>query len=119
MEATLASTGVNVTLTVVDNGSDPAPAVPDDPRVRVIRNPVNRGVRARNQGVRPHGGEYVAFVDSDACVHPDTLAILVAALEANGDAALAAPVFDGQTPEESAGAAPTFTRKLARLIGAT
>jgi GT2 family glycosyltransferase len=119
IEATLASTGVAVTLTVVDNGSDPAPAVPDDQRVRVIRNATNRGVRARNQGVGPNGSAYVAFVDSDACVHQETLATLAAALEANPDAALAAPVFDGQAPEESAGLAPTLTRKLARLVGAT
>lgn len=119
MEATLASAGVNVTLTVVDNGSDPAPTVPADPRVRLIRNPTNRGVRARNQGVQPTGAEYVAFVDSDACVHQDTLATLAAALQANPGAALAAPVFDGQAPEESAGAAPTLTRKLSRLAGVT
>jgi GT2 family glycosyltransferase len=117
--ATLASLGVEVTLTVVDNGSDPAPVLPDDVRVRVIRNATNRGVRARNQGVGPDGPAYVAIVDSDACVHPDTLATLVAALEAHPDAALAAPIFDGQAPEESAGSAPTLTRKLARLAGAT
>ena len=93
--------------------------MPDDPRLRVIRNSRNRGVRARNQGVRATGCEYVAFVDSDACVHADTLAILIGALEANPDAALAVPVFDGQAPEESAGAAPTLGRKLARLAGTT
>lgn len=119
MAATLASTGVEVRLIVVDNGSDRPPCVPDDPRIRVIRNATNRGVRARNQGVRPAGSAHVAFVDSDAFVHPDTLATLVAALEANPDAALAAPVFDGQAPEESAGKAPTLGRKLARLAGIT
>ena len=119
IEATLASEGVAVGLTVVDNGSDPPAAVPNDQRVRVIRNPTNRGVRARNQGVDPGGSTCVAFVDSDAIVHPETLATLVAALEANPDAALAAPVFDGQAPEESAGAAPTVGRKLARLAGLT
>jgi GT2 family glycosyltransferase len=119
LAATLASTGVDLTLTVVDNGSDPAPVMPDDPRVRVIRNATNRGVRARNQGVEPDGAAYVAFVDSDACVHPDTLATLVRVLEEHADVALAAPVFDGQAPEESAGAAPTLGRKLARLAGVT
>lgn len=117
--ATLASTGVEVTVTVVDNASDPAATVPTDPRVRFIRNPTNRGVRARNQGVTKGDGPYLAFVDSDARVHPDTLALLWAALDANPDAAVAAPVFDGQAPEESAGSAPTLARKLARLAGLT
>jgi GT2 family glycosyltransferase len=93
--------------------------VPDDPRIRVIRNATNRGVRARNQGVDADGCEYVAFVDSDACVHADTLLKLIEALEANPDAALAAPVFDGQRPEESAGRAPTLGRKIRRLCGLT
>jgi GT2 family glycosyltransferase len=119
MAATLASTGVDVALIVVDNGSDPTPAMPDDARVRLIRNRTNRGVRARNQGVEPEGSHYVAFVDSDACVYPETLATLITCLEANPDAALAVPVFDGQAPEESAGVAPTLGRKLARLAGLT
>ncbi|MGH9068566.1 MAG: glycosyltransferase family 2 protein [Acidimicrobiales bacterium] len=119
VEATLASTGVEVTLTIVDNCSDPSPVAPPDPRVRVIRNITNRGVRARNQGVRVGSSDFVAFVDSDACVHPDTLATLVATLQTNPDAALAAPVFDGQAPDRSAGAAPTLTRKLCRLVGLT
>ena len=117
--ATLASARVDVSLIVVDNGSDPPPSVPDEPRVRLIRNAVNRGVRARNQGVAQEGSPYVAIVDSDACVHPETLATLVEVLESHHDAALAAPVFHGQTPEESAGAAPTLSRKLARLAGVT
>lgn len=119
MAATLASRGIDVRLVVVDNGSDPKPELPDDQRVRLIRNATNRGVRARNQGVGPKGSHYVAFVDSDACVHPETLATLISCLEANPDAALAVPVFDGQDPEESAGVAPTLGRKLARLAGLT
>lgn len=119
IDATLSSTGVTVSLTVVDNASDPPASVPDDARVDVIRNTTNRGVRARNQGVGTTGCEYVAFVDSDACVHRDTLATLVAALAANPNAALAAPVFDGQAANESAGTAPTVARKVARIVGAT
>jgi GT2 family glycosyltransferase len=119
LDSTLSSEGVAVRITVVDNGSEPPAAVPDDPRIRLIRNATNRGVRARNQGVDPEGSEYVAFVDSDACVHADTLLRLVEALEKNPDAALAAPVFDGQSPEESAGCAPTLGRKIARLLGMT
>lgn len=119
LAATLASVGIDVRLTIVDNGSEPPPVVPRDERVAMIRNSTNRGVRARNQGVERSGVPFVAFVDSDACVHPETLRILVDALEANPAVALAVPVFDNQEPEESAGRAPTLSRKLFRLAGLT
>lgn len=116
---TLSSEGLDLRVIVVDNGSMVAPLVPEDGRVRVLRNLLNRGVRARNQGVAPVGSEYVAFVDSDACVHPDTLSKLASVLDQNPDVGIAVPVFDGQAPEESAGSAPTFGRKLVRLVGLT
>ena len=48
----LMSEGVDIEVVVVDNGSD-LPVSMVDPRVRVLRNEVNRGVApARNQGVR-------------------------------------------------------------------
>lgn len=117
--STLASEGVAVTITVVDNGSAPPAVVPADPRITLVRNEMNRGVRARNQGVAVGAAPIAVFVDSDVRVLPDTLARLTAAVEAAPDIALAAPVFVDQAPEASAGAAPGLGRKLARVAGLT
>jgi GT2 family glycosyltransferase len=84
----LASEGVEVASVVVDNGSAPPAVAPDDSRVRVIRNAENRGVRARNQGTAAGVADYVAFVDSDVRLRPDTLAVLAGVLDAHPDVAL-------------------------------
>jgi glycosyltransferase involved in cell wall biosynthesis len=57
-------------VVVVDDGSDPAFAIPDDlardPRVRLVRQARNAGAAAaRNRGVREASGEWIAFLDSD------------------------------------------------------
>ncbi|RMH83801.1 MAG: hypothetical protein D6683_02105, partial [Actinomyces sp.] len=70
-----------------------------------------------NQGVAAGHAPYVALLDSDARLHPDTLVRLVAALTPG--VGLAAPVFDDQAPEASAGRAPGLTRKVARVLGLT
>ncbi len=45
-----------------------------DPRVRIIHHTVNRGLAgARNTGVRQAQGEFLAFLDSDDCWHPEKL----------------------------------------------
>ncbi len=117
LQSVLASRDVDVEVVVVDNGSDPPAAAPDDERVRLVRNHRNRGVRARNQGTAVGKEELVAFVDSDVRLRPDTLAVLVANLRAQPDVALACPVFEGQAPEASAGRAPTAWLKAQRLLG--
>ncbi len=63
---------------VVDDGStdDTAGEVSrlEDPRVRLLGHPVNRGAQAaRNTGIRAATGEYVAFLDSDDTWMPDKL----------------------------------------------
>ncbi len=114
----LTSEGVQVEVVVVDNGSDPPATPPADPRVTLIRNTRNRGVApARNQGVGRGRAPLVCLLDSDARLRRDTLGRLAAAMAP--DVALAAPVFEGQDPEHSAGAAPGFARKLARGLGLT
>ncbi len=58
-------------MIIVDDGSqdDLAAAVgafADDPRIRLVRHPVNRGVSAaRNTGTAAATGRFVAFLDSD------------------------------------------------------
>jgi GT2 family glycosyltransferase len=115
----LAQHGVDTVVTVLDNGSTP-PAVVTDQRVRLLRNDDNLGVGAgRNQGVRTGRAPFACFLDSDARLHPDTLARLVAPLVDDDTVGLTAPVFTGQAPEASAGRAPTVRRKIARALNRT
>jgi GT2 family glycosyltransferase len=109
------STGVEVNVIVVDNGSSP-PARVDDPAT-VLRNPTNRGVAAgRNQGIAAGSAPFVCLLDSDAELRPDSLACLMEEL-IGSDATLVVPVFEDQAPEASAGRAPTLGRKVQRVVG--
>ena len=118
VESVLASSGVDVRAWVIDNGSaEPLEAWSDD-RVQVVRNKTNRGVApARAQGVALGEAPFVCFLDSDARLEPGCLAALVA--QCHGSVVLCAPVFAGQSPEASAGRAPSFARKAARGLGLT
>jgi GT2 family glycosyltransferase/O-antigen/teichoic acid export membrane protein len=119
VDSALAQHGVQASVTVVDNGSDPRADV-QDPRVRLVRNDENLGVGGgRNRGVRETDAPYVCFLDSDARLHPDTLARLVAPLVDDDTVGVTAPVFTDQAPEASAGRAPTLGRKLARAFNRT
>lgn len=114
----LGSVDVDVEVIVLDNGSDVPATVVDDPRVRLVRSERNLGVAAgRNRGVRAGSSSVVCLLDSDARLHPDTLSALVRRLDDRGDVGMAVPVFDDQTPEASAGRAPTLTVKLQRMLG--
>jgi GT2 family glycosyltransferase len=119
VSSALAQRGVETIVTVVDNGSTP-PAVVSDGRVLVLRNEENLGVGGgRNQGARAGVADYVCFLDSDARLHADALARLVAPLVDDDTVGLTAPVFTAQAPEASAGRAPTVRRKLARALNRT
>lgn len=113
----LASTGVSVSVTVVDNGSDvPLRFRPD---VHLVRNGRNLGVAAgRNLGAGKGSAPFVCFLDSDAALDPNCLEGLVHAFD-DPDVAVAAPVFHGHRPEHTAGRAPTLARKMARAAGMT
>jgi len=118
IESALTSESVDVEVIVVDNGSDPAAVIPDDRRIRLIRNETNLGVApARNQGVRCGSAPIVCLLDSDARLHPRALMELSDQLI--DGVGLIAPVFDGQRPEGSGGRAPGFARKASRAIGLT
>jgi GT2 family glycosyltransferase len=116
VDSALASDDVDVEVFVVDNGSDPAATVPNDPRVHLIRNDINNGVaKARNQGIRAGTAANVLLLDSDAALEPTTLIRLLAPFD-DDNVALSAPVFLGQRPADSAGAAPTLRVKLERAF---
>lgn len=70
---------------LVDNGStDRTAAIAHSmATVRVLSEPRRGAARARNAGCRAAGGRYFAFTDSDCEPHPDWLADLVPALEAD------------------------------------
>jgi glycosyltransferase involved in cell wall biosynthesis len=70
-------------LIVVDDGSTDNTASLlthlTDPRIRVFRHPVNKGVAAaRNTGLSAARGQWIAFIDSDDTWHPDKLATQLA-----------------------------------------
>ena len=120
VDSALASTGVDVRVIVVDNGSDPTPMLPADTRVLMIRNDENRGVApARNQGARAGTNPFVCFLDSDARLEPDCLVRLMEPFAAEESVVLSAPVFVDQAPEESAGRAPSVLVKARRALNLT
>lgn len=83
----LEQTFVDLELIVVDDGS--SDATPDvvasikDPRVTLIRMPVNRAVHPRNLGLTHARGRYVAIQNSDDEWLPEKLALQVSAMEAD------------------------------------
>jgi GT2 family glycosyltransferase len=79
VRAVLASTGIDVDVVVVDNGctSDAIGRVKGLDRVRVITPETNTGFSGGcDRGAAEAGGEYLAFVNSDAIVSPTALSRL-------------------------------------------
>lgn len=72
---------------LVDDGStDSSPAICDkycskDNRFQVIHQENMGLASARNTGIRAAKGDYMYFIDSDDCIHPDLLKIMVSAAE--------------------------------------
>jgi GT2 family glycosyltransferase len=87
----LAQTFKRFELIVVDDASQipfDLPGKLRDPRVRILRHPVNRGAAgARNSGVSEARGDWVAFLDSDDLWLPDKLERQIAAAATAGDMA--------------------------------
>jgi glycosyltransferase involved in cell wall biosynthesis len=85
LNAVAAQTHPPVEVLVVDDGSsDGSPSVAATAGVRVLVQPVNRGVSAaRNTGVAASTGEVVFFVDSDVALAPDAIGNALAVLAAD------------------------------------
>lgn len=88
----LQQTWWNLELLLVDDHSNEETVAPleelaaEDPRVRLIRLPVNGGTyRARNAGIREAAGKYVTGQDTDDWSHPERIAKQVAVLEEDPD----------------------------------
>ncbi|MFD0484865.1 glycosyltransferase [Kineococcus sp. GCM10028916] len=79
-----------IEVLVVDNASteDVAAALPPDPRVRLLHEPVPGSYRARNAALPHVRGEVVAFTDADCRPHPDWITRGVAALRSQPDVAM-------------------------------
>lgn len=82
-------------VVVVDDGSPEdlrpvvGPLMEEDPRIALVRQPNAGLAAARNRGLAEADTPFVAFIDSDDLWHPDFLARLVAALEAEPGAPFA------------------------------
>lgn len=74
----------------------------NDPRIRLVKNPVNLGPGAtRNKGLALAGGRYIAFLDADDEWHPDFLQTTVSYLEEHPSAALVATGYIWYPPRKS------------------
>lgn len=93
----LAQTYRDFELLIVDDASadGAVEALPDDSRIRVLRNESNLGqIPSLNRGLRDSGGEYVARLDHDDVCLPGRLQAQVDLLDASPEVALAASWVD-------------------------
>ena len=72
-------------VTVAARHADTVVRLPDQPRGPAY---------ARNRGIEVATGEFVAFVDSDVCVRPDTLRLLLEAFRAEPGLAVVSCAYD-------------------------
>lgn len=98
-----------IQIRVIDNASvDSTMAIIQrhalaDPRVRFVGNPDNPGFAvACNQGARESTAPWLAFVNPDLMVEPDTLSRLRALAEPLGDCLLGVDLVDGQGARDPA-----------------
>ncbi|WP_401747150.1 glycosyltransferase family 2 protein [Stenotrophomonas muris] len=108
-------------IRVIDNGSLDGTLdivqrhASHDPRVRFVGNPDNPGfAAANNQGVADSHSPWLAFINPDLMVEPDTLAELHSRAEALGDCLLGVEQVDehGHADEAVRRRDPDFLRML-------
>ncbi|WP_245602097.1 glycosyltransferase family 2 protein [Hamadaea tsunoensis] len=79
VDAVLRSTGAEVSLTLVDNGSESVAGLAARPGLRVLTPTANLGYAGGcDLGAEEATAEFIAFVNSDAIVAPDALAKVAA-----------------------------------------
>lgn len=103
----LAVEGVDEILFVDDASDDDTSAVLaaiDDPRVRVVRQPVRSGVQAaRNRGAAETSGEWVVYGEDDCRMPPGYVTTMLAEAAEHGADVVGAPwVFSPDRPVEDA-----------------
>lgn len=86
VESARRQTHSNLEIIIVDDASTedvrPVIASVGDPRIRCLRQDVNRGgAAARNTGIRAAVGQYIAFLDDDDEWEAEKIAIQLTALE--------------------------------------
>lgn len=95
LQSVLASQHITLEVFVVDNasGDDSANIIRQAfPAVRVIANDTNRGFGvANNQALKESSGRYIVFLNPDTTVEPNTLASLIAHMDAHPEIGLAGP----------------------------
>ncbi|MBM3327066.1 MAG: glycosyltransferase family 2 protein [Calditrichaeota bacterium] len=95
LDALSASQDADVEAVIVDNGSGETPSewgVNALPVVQILHYPRRMGFAAAcNRGVEAARGKYIFLLNNDAVVEPDTVRILVNALETAPDAAAVVP----------------------------
>jgi GT2 family glycosyltransferase len=118
--AAAALAGCTLHVIVVDNASldgSAEVAKAAAPDGIVIRNPENLGFgAASNQGIAVATGDHLLLLNPDARLQPDALGLLLAFMNANPEAALAAPSIQGPGGVESAGMAPGLRSFLGQYL---
>jgi glycosyltransferase involved in cell wall biosynthesis len=95
VDSVLAQDVADFECIVVDDGGAEPLELPDDPRLRVIRHPHNRGLPiALNTGIDAARGDFVTFLDDDDEMLPDRLSMVLPAL-GNCDAVVCWVTADG------------------------
>src|SRR6476660_944325 len=112
LSALQASTFTDYECIVVDDAStDGTRAIADRHGVHVVALDVNGGpARARNCAARVAQGEILVFIDSDVCVHRDTLERIDAHFRSAADVAAVMGSYD-DTPAE-----PSFVSQYKNLF---
>ncbi len=120
LDSILAQTYENLEIILVDDGAtDGSGAICDvyaskDPRIKVIHK-ANGGLSsARNAGIDAATGEYLAFVDSDDWIEPDTYGYLLGLAKGYGVKLVCAGRYDvsAKTGEKKLGLCPPKEEKI-------
>jgi GT2 family glycosyltransferase len=116
------SSHLDLEIICIDNGSNDGTSemvARDFPGVKLVRNPINRGVApARNQGIAMAQGHYIAILDADMELVEDALGPLISFLDSHPEVGMAGcrlTFADGST-QLNAKRFPSLLALLSRRI---